>query len=290
MLDPALQQILNALRDLFGYKLILPFFLWTAIGAAFFLLGRKAMRWNKEHWKSAGLNVGMMTFNFVFIAYTYAAVGWLEKAYVSLGVPTISPQAWDGVWLIWPILATVFLIDFVNYWHHRLLHMKWYWPVHAVHHSDRSMNFTTLFRIHFMEGVAMKLSFLVFASWLQVPPEAAAIAAGVNLLVGQYIHLDLPISHGKIGDKIIASPQVHRWHHANTPEAFGKNLSNFFSFLDVIFGTYYNPGPCKAPLGITPDPGQGLPANLMLPFTEWKRIIEETGSADPAADPSTITV
>jgi sterol desaturase/sphingolipid hydroxylase (fatty acid hydroxylase superfamily) len=166
--------------------------------------------------------------------------------------------------------------------------MKWYWPVHAVHHADRHMNFTTLFRIHFLEGVAMKLAAILFLSWLYVPAEAYAIAAVLNMLVGQYIHLDIPISHGRIGDKIIASPQVHRWHHADDPEAFGKNLANFFSFLDVMFGTYHNPHPYKGRLGITPDPGQGLPANLMLPFTEWKRIIDKSRSdSEPLTETST---
>ena len=233
------------------------------------------MRWTREASKSAGLNLGMMTFNAVFIAFTYPAVEWLKETYLSLGVPTVSAEMWGGVWLIWPVLATVFLIDFVNYWHHRLMHTKWYWPDHAVHHSDRHMNFTTLFRIHFLEGIAMKISFLIFASWLQVPGEAATIAVGLNLLMGQYVHLDIPISHGKLGDKIIASPQVHRWHHADTPDAFGKNLANFFSILDVAFGTYYNPHPYEGRLGITPDPGQSLPNNLLLPFSEWKRLMDD---------------
>ena len=286
-----LEQIANYVWSLLGARVVLPFMLWTALGVLALWITKRAMSWNREALKSAGLNIGLMVFNSVFIVATAFAIEWVQVWFVSLGLPVLPAETWEGVWLIWPILAAVFLIDFVNYWHHRLMHTKWYWPVHAVHHSDRHMNFTTLFRIHFLEGAAMKLAAIVFMSWLQVPSEAYAIAAIVNMLVGQYIHLDIPISHGTIGDKIIASPQVHRWHHANTPEAFGKNLANFFSCLDVVFGTYHNPGPCKAPLGITPDPGQGLPANLMLPLTEWKRLIDErrqpgTNEAEVQASPA----
>ena len=276
-----LEALANYVWDLLGERIILPFLLWTLLGAVMLLIGLRAMRWTRESWKSAGLNIGLIVFNSVFIVLTAFAIEWARDGYAALGVPALPAEFWADVWLVWPILATVFLIDFVNYWHHRLMHTKWYWPVHAVHHSDRHMNFTTLFRIHFLEGIAMKLAAIVFLSWLQVPGEAYAIAAIINMLIGQYIHLDIPISHGRWGDKIIASPQVHRWHHANVPEAFGKNLANFFSCLDVMFGTYYNPGPCRAPLGITPDPGQSLANNLALPFTEWKRLIEETRAAAP---------
>ena len=284
-----LEQTAAYIWSLFGERVVLPFLFWTAFGGIMLALGLQAMRWNRESLKSAGLNMGLMVFNSVFIVITAVAIEWTQDQYAALGVPSLPAEIWDGVWLIWPVLATVFLIDFVNYWHHRLMHTKWYWPVHAVHHSDRHMNFTTLFRIHFLEGIAMKLAAILFLSWFQVPGEAYAIAALLNMLVGQYIHLDIPISHGKLGDKIIASPQVHRWHHANAPEAFGKNLANFFSCFDVMFGTYYNPGPCNAPLGITPDPGQGLPANLMLPFTEWKRLVEESRK-DAASTPDGSTV
>lgn len=273
-----LEQITNYVWELLGERVVLPFLLWTALGLVAAYFGSRAMRWDKEAVKSAGLNVGLIVFNSVFIVVTAFAIEWVQNQYQVLGVPSLSADVWTEVWLIWPILATVFLIDFVNYWHHRLMHTKWYWPVHAVHHSDRHMNFTTLFRIHFLEGIAMKLAAIVFLSWMQVPSEAYAVAAFLNMLVGQYIHLDVPISHGRIGDKIIASPQVHRWHHADTPEAFGKNLANFFSCLDVAFGTYHNPHPYRGRLGISPDPGQGLPANLMLPFTEWRRLIEEAQS------------
>ena len=276
-----LEQVYHYVWSLLGERVVLPFVLWSGLGALMLLFGLRAMRWNREALKSAGLNIGLMVFNSVFIVATAFAIDGVQVWFTSLELPTLPVEVWQDVWLIWPILAAIFLIDFVNYWHHRLMHTKWYWPVHAVHHADRHMNFTTLFRIHFLEGIAMKLAAIFFMSWLHIPAEAYAIAALINMLVGQYIHLDIPISHGKFGDKLIASPQVHRWHHANEPEAFGKNLANFFSCIDVAFGTYYNPGPCKAPLGITPDPGQGLSANLLLPFTEWKRIADEAGALEP---------
>ena len=203
-----LEQIANYIWSLLGERVILPFVLWTALGVLALVIVKRAMGWTEEAVKSAGLNIGLMVFNSVFIVATAFAIEWVQNGFAALNLPTLPVEMWDGVWLLWPILAAVFLIDFVNYWHHRLMHTKWYWPVHAVHHSDRHMNFTTLFRIHFLEGVAMKLAAIFFMSWLQIPGEAYAVAALTNMLVGQYIHLDIPISHGKIGDKIIASPQV----------------------------------------------------------------------------------
>jgi sterol desaturase/sphingolipid hydroxylase (fatty acid hydroxylase superfamily) len=47
---------------------------------------------------------------------------------------------------------------------------------------------------------------------------------------------------------MVSSPYFHRWHHANDPQARDKNFSGDFIFLDVLFGTAYDPDPKIKPL------------------------------------------
>jgi len=282
-----MESAFDTIWSIFGKNLVLPFFLWTVVGLFAGWIGFKAFAWTSELRESAKVNIGVLLVNAACGPLIYFLVEPIGSLYASLGIPSVPAQAWAGVFVLLPALASVFLTDFVNYWHHRLMHTKWYWPVHSVHHTETDINFTTVFRVHLLEVFAMQVSFLLLASWLGVPPLAAVIASLINTIGGQYQHLGLPISHGKLGDKIISSPQVHQWHHANHPEAYGKNLANFFTFLDVAFGTYYNPGPCDKPLGVTDGPDQDLVGNLMFPFTEWKRIYKESRGEQLPAQPET---
>ena len=80
----------------------------------------------------------------------------------------------------WPLVAQcivlLFILDFTNYWSHRLLHRPWMWGIHSLHHSDETMNFSTSFRVHGLELVQMKLVTVVIIGWLSLPASAFAIA------------------------------------------------------------------------------------------------------------------
>jgi hypothetical protein len=85
-----------------------------------------------------------------------------------------------------------------------------------------------------------------------------------------YVHFEVDIDHGRL-NWLIASPRYHRWHHADVPEVYGKNLANIMPIYDIMFGTHYKAGRCDAPMGAERDGIPGTdPARLMLlPFTLW---------------------
>jgi len=91
-----------------------------------------------------------------------------------------------------------------------------------------------------------------------------------------YVHMNLPFNHGPF-KYLIASPVYHRWHHADVPEAYGKNLANVIPLYDVMFGTYYEPGPCNEPMGAlkTGVADKNPFAIYIYPFQEWARMIRE---------------
>ena len=158
--------------------------------------------------------------------------------YSAVGIPSLPSSFWDSTpwWLITPIIFVV--LDLCDYAIHRLMHRKWFWPTHAAHHSDTHVNAFTAYRVHFLELMLMSISYLVLATWLQLPG-LLPVALLINRIWLGYVHMDLPWDHGRLR-YIIASPVYHRWHHADTPAAHGKNLANKFPFIDLLFGTFYD--------------------------------------------------
>jgi sterol desaturase/sphingolipid hydroxylase (fatty acid hydroxylase superfamily) len=85
---------------------------------------------------------------------------------------------------------------------------------------------------------------------------------------GEFIHADLPWTYGRLS-AVLVSPVMHRWHHARDVEGTGSNFATVFSVFDRAFGTYYVPGLCTVPLGVTDEMGQGTMGQLLYPFVAW---------------------
>lgn len=196
-----------------------------------------------------------------------------QKAYLALHIPTLPADFWQGVptWLL--VIIALAARDLVDYWNHRLMHTRWMWPTHAAHHSDTHVNAFTGYRVHFLEAFVMTCSYILLLTWLQMP-EAIPFVAVFSILHNQYVHMNLPYTHGPFR-YLLASPAFHRWHHADAPEAYGKNLANMMPIYDKLFGTYYYPGPCTAPMGAMAAgvEDKNPIAIATYPFREWARLV-----------------
>jgi sterol desaturase/sphingolipid hydroxylase (fatty acid hydroxylase superfamily) len=172
----------------------------------------------------------------------------------------------DGFWL---------------YWVHRWLHGRWGWPIHAIHHSDSHVNGLTLWRIHMLEAVVMRIFAIVMISWMGLPPEAAGASMLFAMLHAIYIHSDLDWDHGPLR-MILASPRFHRWHHYDAPAAYTTNLANALPVFDWLFGTYRAPHRLDAPLGAQTAnvPDTAFIALWLWPFREWARMLARRRAVD----------
>jgi sterol desaturase/sphingolipid hydroxylase (fatty acid hydroxylase superfamily) len=202
--------------------------------------------------------------------------GFAQAVYNSLNIPTLPRDFWSGQLFWLGVLLAILATDFCDYVIHRLMHTRWLWPTHAAHHSDTHVNPFTTFRVHFFEPLLMKINYLVVLTWMQLPELIPAYYI-LGIILNMYVHMDLDWGHGPF-KYIITSPRFHRWHHADAPEAYGKNLANIFPFYDLFFGTYYVPGPCREKMGAL---NSGIedknPIMIWLyPFQEWARLIRES--------------
>lgn len=197
-----------------------------------------------------------------------AAAGSIQSHGLHLPTTALWPRL--GVWPT--LLIAVLFGDFVGYWRHRLQHTPWLWPAHAIHHSDTRLTWFSLERTHPFDRLGTMLD-IVFLTALGLPIWAVAASNFVRHYYGYFIHTDLPWTFGKVG-LVFNSPAMHRWHHARDIEGSGSNFATVFSIFDRAFGTYYQPGPCEAPLGVREDMGKGALGQYLHPFKVWGRALK----------------
>jgi sterol desaturase/sphingolipid hydroxylase (fatty acid hydroxylase superfamily) len=206
-------------------------------------------------------------------------------ALLLLGITTLfNVDAWPrlapgqiAVLPFWAQLILLLLIDdFTEYWAHRGLHSPWAWPLHAIHHSDTSVNGFTTFRVHSLEPLVIRLCSLVTLGWIGFSPELIAVAVAINLIHNCYVHFDLDWDHGPLR-WLIASPRFHRLHHLDVPAVHKRNLANKFPFWDIMFGTYAGTGRMAGSFGATMSgvPDTDLVRLWLWPFVQWAGMLKQ---------------
>ncbi len=258
---------------------LIQFTLFTLL--AFIARKGDALRWSPNLLKSARVNWAFIVFNGLLAPVALFAVQGLNAAFESSGIPTVSPDFWLFAPAIVPAIVAVIVADFVDYWSHRIRHTSVLWPMHAVHHSDTQMHYLSWYRAHIIEIVVIQGGYLVLATWLGASPAAVAGVVIFRAFHQQYCHMNVDWTHGRLG-LFLASPRFHRWHHADHPEAWDKNFSNIMPLWDRLFGTYYCPGTCTAPLGFAGSPGENFLQLLWFPFKQWGGMVRRLVSRNAA--------
>ncbi|WP_158840954.1 sterol desaturase family protein [Polaribacter sp. L3A8] len=148
-----------------------------------------------------------------------------------------------------PYLARIFIffivVDFVQWWTHRLLHQyEFLWNFHKVHHSVKEMGFAAHLRYHWMEPVVYSsLKYIPLAIIGGFSAQDVAIVHFFNITVGHLNHANINWDYGWL-KYILNNPKMHIWHHVKVLPEERKNGVNFgitLSIWDYIFKTNYIP-------------------------------------------------
>jgi sterol desaturase/sphingolipid hydroxylase (fatty acid hydroxylase superfamily) len=150
----------------------------------------------------------------------------------------------QSLWI--QIFLAILVVDFAGYWRHRLMHSKFLWPFHTIHHSSQEVDWLSTERFHPVNHYITAILNLIILTALFSDPYVSATAMSLRRKYGLFIHSNVRISYGFL-NFIIVSPLFHRWHHSDNPVAFNRNYSTFFSFFDLFFGTFYLPKDKKDP-------------------------------------------
>lgn len=282
-----LLEVLEAFHHSNPLRLAVPFLLFTAVLVV--ANGTRALRLSDETLRSVTVTLALVIINGYLARYLVLRIDLTAGINQQLGLPSLA-VGWNR--LPWPATVLVVLLwfDIADYWTHRLMHNSWLWGVHAVHHSEQRMTWVSSWRVHVFETTIMKLGYVAMLGWTGIPIWALAAANAVAYLHNRYVHCDVSWNHGPLA-RIIASPNWHRWHHSIDPTAYNKNYANIFSFLDVLFGTYHNPGRCRTEVGLREIPRPGVVNQLLYPFVYLRQQVRgaSRGSAEQIGHPSATT-
>jgi sterol desaturase/sphingolipid hydroxylase (fatty acid hydroxylase superfamily) len=230
-------------RDAFAASTQVPLFMLGAL--TIFALEKWIPARKEQPIFSKGLVIDgiwwFMTF-YVFILALYFVYGEMDRLFDTyLGFLAFDFPLGFPVWL--QIVFALLLSDFVRWFHHFVRHkVPLFWQFHAIHHSQREMNFFTCLRVHPFDRLAARIvSFIPFAMFL--PSEIA-----VPTLVGWHFvlkwherlyHANIRTDFGPLR-WIFVTPQSHRIHHSSLPQHQDKNFGVVFSIWDRMFGTQYD--------------------------------------------------
>jgi sterol desaturase/sphingolipid hydroxylase (fatty acid hydroxylase superfamily) len=149
-------------------------------------------------------------------------------------------------WLAGVPLVSFFLylliLDLAEYWRHRLQHrFRWWWALHALHHSQRQMSLWADRRNHLVDDVLSDLWVVLVALAVGVPPAQFIGIVIITRLFESLSHANLRLSFGWLGDRLLVSPSYHRMHHGlgvgHEGRALGCNFAPLFPLWDMLFGT-----------------------------------------------------
>src|SRR5205085_2661478 len=139
------------------------------------------------------------------------------------------------------IAIAVACLDATAYLMHRLYHRNpWLWRLHAVHHSDDELNFSSALRFHFGE-VALSLAVrcaVILA--LGLPILGILVFEIVFAFFNALEHASVKFNQNfeSLLGLLFVTPALHRKHHSQIDSELNSNYSTIFSFWDRLSRTF----------------------------------------------------
>ncbi len=219
---------------------------------------------------------------FVVLAPAFDA---LEARLRWLGVSRLSVEQWLPDALDSPVLvfvAYLVALDAIDYLIHRGQHRwRWWWALHAVHHSQRQMTMWSDSRNHLLDDLIRDALLAGVAIAIGVPPAQFVLLVVVARLLQNLQHANLRLGFGRFGERMLVSPSFHRRHHAigagHEGAAHGCNFGVLFPWWDMLAGTAdFTPG--VEPTGIR-DQLDGRDYGRGFWSQQWRALLRLAGRA-----------
>jgi len=138
---------------------------------------------------------------------------------------------WKGLW-------SFVLLDLTLYLWHRANHgLAWLWGFHKVHHSDRCMNVSTAFRLHFFEVLLGTLVKAVFIMMVGVNASTVMMNEMVITLFVMFHHANISFKAEAWLGRLLIVPSLHRLHHSAIRKEHDTNYGAVLSCWDSLFGS-----------------------------------------------------
>lgn len=135
-------------------------------------------------------------------------------------------------------LLLIFIMDFLMFCFHYLVHhLKWFYPIHKLHHTHIETSVYSLFVLHPIETIGFGIIWLFSITVFEFNFISIIIYLILNLLYGIFGHLKTDIFpdfwYKSYFTKWISTTKFHSNHHKNESHNFGF----YFTIWDKIFKT-----------------------------------------------------
>ena len=192
---------------------------------------RLGIRWSS--------NIGLALINLLVARLAAPAVAVLTAVIVErLGYGIFATIDLNSAMTI--VLGLV-VIDFCQYWFHRMMHyFDLLWLVHRVHHSDVEIDLTTGFRFHPVEALITTVLEVLVIALFGIAPEVILLRYFLIYFVNFFVHgnIYLPAILDRSLQWILVTPSMHHLHHALDKQACNSNYGIVFSIWDRLFGSH----------------------------------------------------
>jgi sterol desaturase/sphingolipid hydroxylase (fatty acid hydroxylase superfamily) len=173
------------------------------------------------------------------LSYHGVSAWQLDQALAPL-LPGLTDTAWFA------FLAYLLVFDFVDYWLHRGQHgLRWWWGLHALHHSQRQMTLWSDNRNHLLDDLIRDSLLVLVAHLIGIAPAQFVAVVACTQLLESLSHANVRLGFGPVFERVLVSPRFHRLHHSigaghesNGPGTLGgHNFAVLFPVWDILFRT-----------------------------------------------------
>jgi sterol desaturase/sphingolipid hydroxylase (fatty acid hydroxylase superfamily) len=196
------------------------------------------------HERHAGWRMNKQEFftDLFYVVLGSTVISWVSDALskdplkalkVSMGITT--PWATHLPFLV-QVALVVFIIEFGQYWMHRLMHNTTpFWLTHAPHHHITQLNAAKGAVGNPIELFLISLSVLALFDF----QETALFAAfGVGTVVSTFAHANVRSDPPRFYSFFFTTIQHHSLHHSVDYESTRCNYANSLILIDRVFGTF----------------------------------------------------
>ena len=101
------------------------------------------------------------------------------------------------------------------------------------------MDWVSPFRVHPFDGLVLgpPIAFLLAAGFTA---EVTGVVAAIQVILGIFLHANVRWRLRPL-HRLVITPELHHWHHANEADAVNTNYTGFLPLWDQLFGTYFMP-------------------------------------------------
>jgi sterol desaturase/sphingolipid hydroxylase (fatty acid hydroxylase superfamily) len=168
------------------------------------------------------------------------------------------------------------LSELGSYTIHRVCHMhRFFWRIHALHHSPRLLYTLASGRNHPLNVIAIYSARVLPLVALGAGTDLLACISTINGVHGLLQHVNLDIRAGWL-NYVFAGPELHHRHHSLRLDDSRTNFGNILIIWDILFGTFKFPKNERMGAGVgvheleVPD---RFGVQLLLPFhlSRWEK-------------------